>query len=91
MVKSCELDELEKCLQVQNYEKESFKYSSPIHRIELLPNTTPIPPSIERPPQLELKPLPPHLRYTYLGENQTLAVIISPKMSKQQESVLVQL
>ncbi|KAL5559958.1 hypothetical protein UlMin_036169 [Ulmus minor] len=33
--------------------------------------------SIEEPPNLELKPLPSHLRYAYLGEVSTLPVIIS--------------
>ncbi|KAL5552626.1 hypothetical protein UlMin_040027 [Ulmus minor] len=33
--------------------------------------------SIEEPPTLELKPLPSHLRYAYLGEVSTLPVIIS--------------
>ncbi|XP_073304117.1 uncharacterized protein [Primulina huaijiensis] len=31
---------------------------------------------LEEPPTLELKPLPPHLKYVYLGENNTLPVII---------------
>ena len=91
LAKSYDLEELEKCLQVQNSENETSKYSSPIHRTELLPNTKPIPPSIEKPPKLELKPLPSHLRYTYLGENQTLPVIISSKLSEEQESALVQM
>ena len=33
-------------------------------------------PLVERPPQLEKKPLPSHLRYAYLGEPSTLPVII---------------
>ena len=37
----------------------------------------PYKPSIEEPLVLELKPLPLHLRYAYLGENNTLLVIIS--------------
>ena len=31
------------------------------------------------------------MRYTYLGENQTLPVIILSKLSEEQESVLVQM
>lgn len=34
-------------------------------------------PSIIKPPQLELKPLPKGLKYEYLKENNTLSVIIS--------------
>ncbi|KAK8659806.1 hypothetical protein V6N13_029999 [Hibiscus sabdariffa] len=37
-------------------------------------------PSIEQPPKLELKPLPNQLKYAYLGENETLPVIISSKL-----------
>ena len=62
-----------------------------MHKTELLPNTKPTPHSIKKPPHLELKPLLPHLRYTYLGENQTLPAIISSKLSEEQESALVQL
>ncbi|XP_075492505.1 uncharacterized protein LOC142530560 [Primulina tabacum] len=42
-----------------------------------------IPPksSIEEPPTLELKPLPPHLKYVFLGKNNTLPVIISAALT----------
>ncbi|XP_070037056.1 uncharacterized protein [Nicotiana tomentosiformis] len=39
--------------------------------------TPPIKPSIEEPPTLELKPLPPHLRYEFLGPCSTLPVTLS--------------
>ncbi|XP_022855332.1 uncharacterized protein LOC111376601, partial [Olea europaea var. sylvestris] len=39
-------------------------------------------PSIVKPPKLELKQLPPHLRYAYLGESSTLLVIISSTVSE---------
>nr|XP_009793011.1 PREDICTED: uncharacterized protein LOC104239950 [Nicotiana sylvestris] len=39
--------------------------------------TPPAKPSIEEPPKLELKPLPTHLRYEFLGPDSTLPVIIS--------------
>ncbi|XP_070004116.1 uncharacterized protein [Nicotiana sylvestris] len=35
----------------------------------------PAKPSIEEPPKLELKPLPAHLRYEFLGPNSTLTVL----------------
>ncbi|XP_016469915.2 uncharacterized protein LOC107792235 [Nicotiana tabacum] len=38
--------------------------------------TPPSKPSIIEPPQLELKPLPPYLRYKFLGSNDTLPVIV---------------
>ena len=39
-------------------------------------NTQTSVPSVEKPPQLEQKPLPSHLRYAYLGESSTLLVSI---------------
>ncbi|XP_070057131.1 uncharacterized protein [Nicotiana tomentosiformis] len=43
--------------------------------------TPPTKPSIEEPPTLELKPLPPHLRYEFLGPCSTLPVILSSCLS----------
>ncbi|XP_070013316.1 uncharacterized protein [Nicotiana sylvestris] len=40
-------------------------------------DTPPAKPSIIEPLQLELKPLSPHLRYKFLGSNDTLPVIVS--------------
>ncbi|XP_050211737.1 uncharacterized protein LOC126661898 [Mercurialis annua] len=48
------------------------------------------PPSSELPPIVEMKPLPSHLRYTFVGENETLPIIISNKLSKDQERRVVQ-
>ncbi|KAL5575276.1 hypothetical protein UlMin_016975 [Ulmus minor] len=45
--------------------------------------------SVEEPPTLELKPLPPHLRYAYLGEVSTLPVIISAQLTEPQEGQLL--
>ncbi|XP_070013340.1 uncharacterized protein [Nicotiana sylvestris] len=42
--------------------------------------TPPTKPSIEEPPKLELKPLPAHLRYEFLGPDSTLPVIISSSL-----------
>ena len=41
--------------------------------------------SIESPPSLELKLLPSHLKYAYLGQNNTLPVIISFTLDAGQE------
>ena len=46
-------------------------------------------PSIERPPQLEQKPLPSHLRYAYIGESSTLPVIISTSLTVVEEEKLL--
>ncbi|KAK9043080.1 hypothetical protein V6N11_071431 [Hibiscus sabdariffa] len=48
-------------------------------------------PSLEHAPLLELKSLPPHLKYVYLGSNETLHVIISSKLLPDQECSLINL
>ncbi|KAK8600231.1 hypothetical protein V6N12_050087 [Hibiscus sabdariffa] len=40
-------------------------------------------------PKLELKQLPEHLMYAFLGENETLHVIVSNKLTKAEENDLV--
>ncbi|XP_075489520.1 uncharacterized protein LOC142528363 [Primulina tabacum] len=51
---------------------------------------TPPKSSIDEPPTLELKALPPHLKYIYLGENNTLPVIISAALTDAMEEKLLQ-
>ncbi|XP_062080324.1 uncharacterized protein LOC133785081 [Humulus lupulus] len=46
-------------------------------------------PSMEEPPELELKALPSHLRYAYLGKSFTLLVIVSAELSMEQEVKLL--
>ncbi|XP_062086195.1 uncharacterized protein LOC133792305 [Humulus lupulus] len=46
-------------------------------------------PSILKPPVLELKVLPNHLRYAYLGERETLPVIVSSFLSEVEEEKLL--
>nr|XP_027120412.1 uncharacterized protein LOC113737367 [Coffea arabica] len=48
-------------------------------------------PSIVQAPELELKPLPKHLKYAFLGDNETLPVIISAHLSPRQEDDLIRL
>ncbi|XP_075475595.1 uncharacterized protein LOC142506821 [Primulina tabacum] len=50
---------------------------------------TPQKSSIEEPPTLELKQLPPHLKYVYLGENNKLYVIISSYLTDVMEGKLL--
>ncbi|XP_050233254.1 uncharacterized protein LOC126681748 [Mercurialis annua] len=67
-------------------EEEEFEPPRP----ELLLRTDkPTPPSTEKPPILELKPLPQFLRYSFLGENDILPIIIFNKLSKQQEERVI--
>ena len=60
------------------------------------PNIEPLPlpifilvPSIIEPPNLELKPLPDTLKFAFLGESETLPVIISSHLHKDQEGKLL--
>ena len=46
-------------------------------------------PSIEKPPVLELKQLPSRLKYVYLGDNETLPIIISSYLTPLQEENLI--
>ncbi|KAL4360559.1 hypothetical protein GQ457_04G022110 [Hibiscus cannabinus] len=46
-------------------------------------------PSIEQPPKLELKKLHAQLKYAYLGNNETLTVIIFTKLQADQEETLI--
>ena len=48
-------------------------------------------PYIESSPSLELKLLPSHLKYAYLGQNNTLPIIISSTLDAGQEQSLVYL
>lgn len=61
-------------------------------RFELLdltsPSSSPMKPSIEVPPKLELKPLLKHLRYAYLGNSSILQVIVAFNLNNQQKEKL---
>ena len=41
------------------------------------------------PLKLELKPLPENLKYTYLGDDETLPVIIANTLTSKQEDKLI--
>ena len=51
--------------------------------------STSLRPSIEVPPTLEMKKLPDHLKYAFLGESSTLPIIISSFLSNVQEEKLL--
>ena len=48
-------------------------------------------PSEEKPPKLELKPLPSHLKYAFLGAEETFSVIISSSLESDQENKLLEI
>ena len=52
----------------------------------LTPSTKP---SVEDPPVLELKELPGHLRYEFLGNGNTLPIIIVADLGEQQVEALI--
>ena len=59
-------------------------------KVEPSPLSTSVPiPSIVEPPKLELKSLPDTLKYAFLGESETLPVIISSHLDKDQEEKLL--
>ena len=45
----------------------------------------------EKPPKLELKPLPSHLKYSFLGSEETFPVIISSFLNLDQETKLLEI
>ncbi|KAD7477782.1 hypothetical protein E3N88_00918 [Mikania micrantha] len=47
-------------------------------------------PSLEEPPELELKELPTHLKYVFLGGNKTLPVIIASDLTEEHEKALIE-
>ncbi|XP_049358615.1 uncharacterized protein LOC125823261 [Solanum verrucosum] len=49
----------------------------------------PAKPSTEKPPNLELKALPSHLKYAFLGANNTLPVIITANLLEGQVKLLI--
>ena len=57
----------------------------------LPPNEDKALPSEERPPKLELKPLPTHLKYAFLVEEETFPVIISSSLELNQENQLLEI
>jgi hypothetical protein len=54
-----------------------------------LTSSTPLVPSLESPPKLELKPLSDKLKYAFFGANDTLPVIIALDLQKDQEDNLL--
>ncbi|XP_023743058.2 uncharacterized protein LOC111891222 [Lactuca sativa] len=70
-------------------EKKKIRYDN--GNVKLPISDTKLLPSVVQTPKLELKTLPDHLKYAYLGEEKTLPVIISNKLSIVEEDELVTL
>ncbi|KAI5343426.1 hypothetical protein L3X38_011302 [Prunus dulcis] len=72
---------------------EVFQPYPPSFRPPLEPlasSSTKLEPSIITPPTLELKPLPNHIKYAYLGANETLPVIIAASLTSHEEDSLIE-
>ncbi|KAI3724648.1 hypothetical protein L2E82_36431 [Cichorium intybus] len=77
--------------ETQNGEEEKGFKSEECAHIEKLPAEIPktLKPSLQEPPKLDLKPLPEHLKYTFLGEKDTLPVIVAANLTEEQEIELL--
>ncbi|CAN6566342.1 unnamed protein product [Malus baccata var. baccata] len=71
---------------LESLPSQSGKYSDPILSSV---SANKMLPSVVQPPTLELKSLPSHLKYVFLGKDDTLPVIISSSLTTQEESKLV--
>ncbi|XP_076956917.1 uncharacterized protein LOC143632237 [Bidens hawaiensis] len=89
---------VEHVLQLQKEEREVELYAASIgkppwfQQVERLPNTidSKLKPSLESLPAVELKELPKHLKYVFLGEGETLPAIIAANLEDEQEKALVE-
>ncbi|CAM8954580.1 unnamed protein product [Rhodiola kirilowii] len=59
-----------------------------VNEVKLFKSNTFLP-SVMQAPKIELKPLPRHLKYTFLGDNNTLPVIIKSGLEAGQERSLI--
>ncbi|XP_057802483.1 uncharacterized protein LOC131017780 isoform X1 [Salvia miltiorrhiza] len=76
---------------MQLYSTEEIPVRHLSSRMPIPTSTEPILPSVVKPPKLDLKVLPQHLKYVFLGEDDTLPVIINNELSAEQEVRLVSL
>jgi hypothetical protein len=79
-----EIEELESPNLEVSKSEEVYILSCPMSS-ELKISTDRMLPSIEKAPNIELKPLPDHLKYAFLGSKEMLPVIISSNLNPEQE------
>ncbi|KAK8612674.1 hypothetical protein V6N13_092785 [Hibiscus sabdariffa] len=83
------------CREYDNFDKElrefepNYLVNSVLSKELYMSPKTKLLPSVLQAPQIELKELPKHLKYAFLGDNDTLPVIISNKLSAQEEKELI--
>ncbi|KAL2317377.1 hypothetical protein Fmac_031253 [Flemingia macrophylla] len=75
-------DEVQKCIEELN---KGWKHSCTSHVIEELKKE-----EVPQPPKLELKQLPSHLKYVFLQGQDEKPIIISNKLSKNEEKMLIE-
>ncbi|KAJ9568340.1 hypothetical protein OSB04_004306 [Centaurea solstitialis] len=68
-------------------QKKTLRYD--IAQVSLPSSNKKLLPSVLQAPKLELKTLPEHLKYVYLGEGENLPVIISSRLDPSEEKKLV--
>ncbi|XP_022852096.1 uncharacterized protein LOC111373765 [Olea europaea var. sylvestris] len=71
----------------RSYKRRSYKRVPNYEDLEK--SSSPPLPFLQQAPILDLKPLPPHLRYAYLGELYTLLIIIDNSLSELEEEKLL--
>ncbi|CAN6554914.1 unnamed protein product [Malus baccata var. baccata] len=64
-------------------------HGKPSNPIPIPVSTNKLLPSVIQAPVLELKPLPDHLKYVFLGDNETLPVIVSSSLTTIKEEKLI--
>ncbi|CAN6583779.1 unnamed protein product [Malus baccata var. baccata] len=64
-------------------------HGKPSNPISISVSTNKLLPSVIQAPVLELKPLPDHLKYVFLGDNETLPVIVSSSLTAIEEEKLI--
>ncbi|CAN6723545.1 unnamed protein product [Malus baccata var. baccata] len=64
-------------------------HGKPFNPISISVSTNKLLPSVIQAPVLELKPLPDHLKYIFLGDNETLPVIVSSSLTAIEEEKLI--
>ncbi|CAN6560251.1 unnamed protein product [Malus baccata var. baccata] len=64
-------------------------HGKPSNPISISVSTNKLLPSVIQAPVLELKPVPNHLKYVFLGDNETLPVIVSSSLTAIEEEKLI--
>ncbi|XP_057786393.1 uncharacterized protein LOC131003858 [Salvia miltiorrhiza] len=78
-------EQLQETVKVLNAWSEEINYTEAL-KIPTLKEEDRLVPSIQRAPKLELKSLPKHLKYIFLGEDDTLPVIINSELTLEDEN-----